>query len=258
MWKMTHSIGMPIALTVEGRCLFGPRRRKCIRGRSVWSVPLPYDVDLIALQCGAGIENALQAARWLVRKGVAALLSVGVAGGLQPGLRPGDLIVAERVGEQGAEGESETWDSDDACVEFVYSTLLAEGMSARKGSIISTQTPILSAQGKTTLYSRTNALVVDMESSAVARVAAESDLPFLALRVVSDSLERTPGPDLAGCLDRSGKVCLPLFLRSISRKPSLIPELFRTARDFAVALSSLKRAWRVQLNHHLPALLVKK
>lgn len=255
---MTHSVGIPIALGAEGRCLFGPRRRKCIQGRSVWSVPLPYDVDLMAVRSGVGIENALQAGRWLVRQGVAALLSVGVAGGLQPGLLPGDLIVAEKVVEQGSDGESEAWDSDGAVVEFAYSTLLAEGMSVRKGSIISTQTPLLSAQGKTTLYSKTNALIVDMESSAVARVAAESDLPFLALRVVSDSLERTPGQDLAGCLDQSGKIRLPLFLRNISRKPSLIPELFRTAMDFAVALSSLKRAWRMQVNHHLPALLIKK
>ena len=53
--------------------------------------------DVIIARTGAVPERAEAAAESLVAKGAAALLSFGLAGGLDPTLRAGDLVLADRV-----------------------------------------------------------------------------------------------------------------------------------------------------------------
>ncbi len=252
---MRPSVGLPIAFDAEARCLLGSTPWRRIEGRTVCSIELPYGVDLVAVHSGVGIENALRSARWLVSEGVTALLSIGVAGGLEPRLRPGELIIGDRVFEPSSAEERREWFSDGPSVAFAYSTLASEGRRARKGPIVSTLSPVLSAEEKHILYRKSHALAVDMESSAVARVATESELPFFVLRAVNDSPETTVDPDVAGCLGPGGDIHFPVLLRNLCRRPLLAPSLLRMAKDFAIALNTLRRAWRSELNHHLLALL---
>jgi hypothetical protein len=200
------------------------------------------------------MENALQGARWLVKSGVGALVSIGIAGGLHPDVETGDLIVGDKVIEPGDGEANEQWEPDPAYMELAHEALLFEGIQARKGPIVSVRTPASSAREKAGLYRGSHALVSDMESGSIARAATESNMPFMALRVVIDPPGRKLEPDLSCCLDEGGRVCFPVLWRNLRRRPSLLPELLRMTRDLVIALSALRRGWGAQIRLTLPAL----
>ncbi len=136
--------------------------------------------------------GALDAAERLARIGVSGLLSFGLAGGLDPALAPGDLPVPRTV----LEGDA-VFETDPA-------------LRARLGP--GAEAPLLGAQGvisgagyKAILFQATGACAVDLESGAVARVAARHGLPFAVLRAVCDPAERTLPPAALVGARRAGR-----------------------------------------------------
>jgi adenosylhomocysteine nucleosidase len=253
---MIPVLGYVTASRAEAHFILGHRQWTSVGARRVWCSHDPHGVNLFAVRSGRGLENALSTARWLVREGVTALVCVGVAGGLHPSLRPGQLVLGETVVEEQETGrDSGAWETDGSSTELAYTTLSAHGIRVRRGTVVTAKAAVLSAGQKSVLYRKTLGLAVDMESAAVARAAAESNLPFLALRAVCDPQERTLDRDLADCLDQGGGIQLWVLLKKLSLKPSLVSDLPPLTRDFALALSSLRRAWQVLLKNNLPLLL---
>lgn len=211
--------------------------------------------NLVWVCSGVGIENALSAARWLIAQGVKGLIVAGVSGGLHPGLRSGDLIIAESVREYGEGNRQHTWKTDAAYAKLAHSTLIAERIPVYAGTIVTTPQPVLTVQGKNSLYEQSQALAVDMESAAVARAAGEAKLPFAALRVVCDTSDQTLPPDLVECLGESGQIRLPILLQKLARRPTLIADLIELQRAFAAARTALRRGWQAQIKQNLPGML---
>ena len=58
---------------------------------------------------------------------------------------------------------------------------------ARSGRLLTSARSVGSVEDKAALFERTGAVAVDMESAAIAEVAEQHGLPFLAVRVVVDS-----------------------------------------------------------------------
>lgn len=256
---MIPALGFATATGAEARFVLGCRHWTHMDGRMVWRSHTQQGVDLFAVRAGVGAERTLAAARWLVQEGVTALVCLGVAAGLRPGLRPGEVVIGEKVVEEEGIGKGPgAWDADLSAIQLVYTVLSAHGIKAWRGTVVSTRAAVLSAEDKSSLYRKTRALAVDMESSAVARTAAESDLPFLALRAVCDPQERTLDRHLTDCLDQEGQIQLPLLLKSLLRGPSLFFDLLPLARDFVLALSALRQAWHVLLKNNLPLMLAGK
>ena len=104
------------------------------------------------------------------------VMCAGLAGGLDDGLERGRLIVAER-----------TVDESGTCELSANPDLLtrAERLGATRASLLSLPRVICTVHEKRRLSARASA--VDMESLAVARVAQEEGLPFVAIRVISDT-----------------------------------------------------------------------
>jgi adenosylhomocysteine nucleosidase len=253
---MMPALGFATATGAEARFVLGCRHWTHMGGRMVWRSHTRHGVDLFAVRSGVGAESTLSAARWLVQEGVTALACLGVAGGLRPGLRPGEMVIGETVVEEEGTGKGPgAWDADPSAVQLVYTVLSAHGIKAWRGRVVSTRAAVLSAEDKISLYRKSRALAVDMESSAVARTATESDLPFLALRAVCDPQERTLDRDLTACLDQGGRIQFPVLLKSLLRGPSLVFDLLPVARDFVLAISALRRAWQVLLKNNLPLML---
>jgi len=248
-------VGVPIAFDAEAWCLSGLRQWKQVDGHAVCVAPSGCGADIMAVLSGVGRLNGLQAARWLVQQGVKALLSIGVAGALRPELKTGDLIVADRIMEERYDEGYDQWELKLLFTKLAQTALFTKGIRAGKGAIVSVKEPVSSSEGKRKLYMRSHALVSDMESGSVARTAEEADLPILALRVVIDPFQRNVAQDLSDCLDRSGRISLPVLLKNLRRRPSLFPHLLMMTRDMAVALRTLSGAWRA-LRHTLPPILL--
>jgi adenosylhomocysteine nucleosidase len=167
---------------------------------------------------------------------VRGIISFGIAGGLDPSLEPGDLVVADEV--MAADGR---WATAAA-----LSKSLVEGtnIGRRKivgGTIVGAEEIIQHPREKIQLHKETGATAVDMESHIAAAYAASVGLPFAALRVINDPASRSLPALALNALKPNGDICPRKVLRGVARKPSVIPSLMRTAHDFNRAIATLRR-----------------
>jgi adenosylhomocysteine nucleosidase len=129
---------------------------------------------------GIGAEHAAHAARALVAAGARALLSWGVAGALDPALECGTAVLATEVVHRG-----QRFASHRSWRERLLAALDGH-VPCASGILLSSDVAVASTTEKARLFLATGAIAVDMESAAVAAVAVDHDLPFLALRVILD------------------------------------------------------------------------
>ncbi len=249
------TLGIVVALPAEGRAVLGWGFWQRVQGRLVRSVQLDEGTKLICVCAGVGPKAARGASRWLIRQEVSVLASLGVSGGLHSTLQPGHIVVAEGVLEDTGRKDMRLWHVDGALVERACEALDGAGMISHRGKIVTTGEAVLTASAKRALYKRTRGLCVDMESGAVAGIAAESAIRFFSLRSVCDSVDQPVTQDLVDCVGQGGEIRIKTLIRKVLRKPSLMFDLLRMRRHFTKALNSLSRAWRIQVKHNLPALL---
>jgi len=252
---MNPAIGLVVALTAEARALIGRGRWQQTEGHLFRRFRLNDRTSLVVVRSGLGMENAFLASQWLIAEGVVALGVLGVSGGLDPELEPGDLVLADSVIQERGNTCKPVWEGDPRFVEIAYAALIAGEIPAYRGAIITVQKPVLSARNKQALFTKTDALAADMESAAVAHVANKASLPFFALRTVCDAAARSVPKEIFDCLNPAGNVRLLHLFRMLLLMPPLISDLLRMKRDFAVALATLGRAWHAQISSSLPALL---
>jgi hopanoid-associated phosphorylase len=172
---------------------------------------------------------------------VTALASVGIAGGLAPDLRPGQWIVADRVG---AEPTDRRW-----------SDRLAGLLPACVAGVVGSDRPVMSADRKAALHRSSGCAAVDMESHVVAAVARRHGRPFAVARVVADPAARDLPPFVGTALRPDGSVDRSALLRGIAAAPWQLPALAGLALDAAQAFLALRRGCRrlgADLGH-LPA-----
>jgi hopanoid-associated phosphorylase len=164
--------------------------------------------------------------------GAEAVISLGIAGGLAPLLKTGDVVIATHV-----VGANEHYVCDGA-----WSQILRGRLAYSRSAIIAGVDEAVSDIGvKKTLFRNTGAHAVDMESHIAARFAEKRGLPFVALRVICDGADRALPPAALEPLKPSGKPRLLAVLGSVARDPEQIPELLRTGREAGKALRVLLR-----------------
>jgi adenosylhomocysteine nucleosidase len=182
--------------------------------------------------CGRGPEviGALSAALGPECSGI---ISFGVAGGLDPSLRPGAQLVASAVIRDGVSiPTDEGWSR----------SLLRAHPAATHAPIASVQEAVTDPAGKSRLFETTGAAAVDMESHIAADMAAKHGLPFAVLRVVADPATRHV-PHSAMCGMRpDGRTDGIAVLRSLLRRPADFTGIIRVARDAWTARVALERS----------------
>nr|WP_294560598.1 hypothetical protein [uncultured Rhodopila sp.] len=180
-----------------------------------------------AVAIGGGTPaGAAEAASRLVRDGATALVSFGLAGGLDPALRPGMVVVPDMVVAGGR--------------RFVADASLAARFGGLTGHCLLAGDAIAAdAAAKRALMVATGAQAIDLESGSVARVAESHGLPFAVVRAICDPAERDLPPAALIALDQSGAIGLLAVLRSVARRPGQIPGLLALGRDAARARRGL-------------------
>ncbi len=219
-------VGIVSALAAEARALGRP----CAASLGVRRLA----AGMLLVVSGIGPSAAPAAARALASEGVTALASFGMAGALDPALGCGTVVLPEWV--MAADGPplptSATWR------EQVRRALPAR-CASRGGELLSSLEPIGSASEKKALWRATGAAAVDMESAAIAQIAAERSLPFIAVRVIVDlSTDELPRAVIAA--SRGGRLAPGRLLAGILCAPGDLGTLLRLSARYRCARSVLR------------------
>jgi hopanoid-associated phosphorylase len=164
------------------------------------------------------------------------VVSAGICGGLDPGLRQGCLVIGSEVV---AEGERIA--TDGALLEALKHRLELGGERPFVGNIAAADAPVLTGNAKAKLKAATGAVVVDMESLIAGRFARERALPFAILRAVSDPADRDLPPLVLTAVSPDGGVNIAAVLAALIRRPDQLPTLLAAAHDSKAGLRALRR-----------------
>ena len=185
---------------------------------------------------GGSAERAAEAARRMARDGAKLLMSVGVAGGLDPSLACGDAVLASQV----IAPDGRAYPADEAWRKRLAAPL-SKGARWNDSALLGSDRPILGVADKAWLRRKSRAVAVDMESHGVARAAAELKLPFVALRVIADPAGRAvPQAALAG-MKPDGSLDPVAVLLRLAPRPWTLPSLLRLAVENRQAHRALSR-----------------
>jgi adenosylhomocysteine nucleosidase len=212
-------------------------------------------------RAGGGLPaGATAAAERLVAEGATALVSFGLCGGLDPSLRAGRLVVPRFVrvaypspqpsparGEGATaplplwEGTGEGWAAHTGPSRYSTDAELSAALGGITAETLCATAAIAGIAEKRALFAATGASAVDLESGAVAEVAARHALPFAVLRAVCDTAELNLPPAASMALDSGGSVSMWRVAASVLAQPSQMPALLALARAATVARAALIR-----------------
>lgn len=220
-------IGIVVALPEE----LGTLTSKNIdKGRCVFI----SDKVLVAYS-GAGPANAQTAAELLASRGATRLISWGCAAALDASLKPGDLTLADSMidADQVRMDIASGWHSHARNILSAHATVHT-GCLAESHQIVS------SGKDKKQLHAKTGAIVLDMESVAVAKIARQHTLPFLAIRAIVDPVNMSLPRAINRSLNDQGDVVLIKLLIFLAFHPIELPGLIRLGLHFNAAKNKLK------------------
>ena len=164
------------------------------------------------------------------------VVSWGVCGGLDPRLRPGDLILGAEV--VSAEGRINT---DEAVTSSLAQRLMDAGAHVAVERVAGVSSPVSTARAKAELRLATGAAAVDMESLIAGRFALERRAPFAILRAVADPADRDLPPLVLSAVDSDGRIKAAAVLGDLVRSPGQFAGLVAAARDGRAAFRALSR-----------------
>jgi adenosylhomocysteine nucleosidase len=160
------------------------------------------------------------------------LVSFGIAGGLAPQLRAGDVVISTEVLSDGGR-----WRGHEPFRRRVAA--LGARIGATEGPVLGTSRIMATTDEKRWGWTQTGALAVDLESDVVARVAAACGIPFVVVRTIADSAYRALPPAALIPLAENGTPRLSRVLASVLRRPRQFAALFGLARETRAALAAL-------------------
>ena len=144
----------------------------------------------------------------------------GVAAGLKPEWRPGDLLVAHSV--TGPGGET----AIPSPANLIDSAVRA---GARPATLVTLPRIARTLEEKVRLATRADA--ADMESFPLMKQWATLSVPSLALRVILDPVEMPMTVDFESTMDAHGQVQIAKILAQLARRPQLLPDFIHLARQ---------------------------
>lgn len=163
------------------------------------------------------------------------VISFGVAGGLDPTLKSGDIVVATEV----LAGDTR-WLAGSALNEELIANATLGRRRVVRGGLAGVEQLVAGIAKKAALWMETGAAAVDMESHIAAAYATEAGVPFAALRVISDPANRALPALARDAIKPNGDIDVRRVLRGVARNPMTLRSLVSTGIDFNRALRSLR------------------
>jgi adenosylhomocysteine nucleosidase len=187
--------------------------------------------EVVLVANGPGPKLAGQAADIVRQKtNVTAIASIGFCGALDPSLKPCDIFVATDVAHA-------------LSVPRSHSCERLPGLSTRPhqtGKLLSLDRVISTASEKAELHRTTGAAAVEMEAAAIAQRASEWNIPFYAIRVVTDTASESFPLDFNRLRDPEGRFSRTKILAAaLSRPTATLPALLHLNQRCKLASRAL-------------------
>jgi adenosylhomocysteine nucleosidase len=161
------------------------------------------------------------------------VISAGFSGGLQPQVRRGDLVLADRVGLTSGER---------LLVDLRFEQSASARPRVHVGTIVTVDQLVCLPAEKISLGREQSALAVDMESWAVADACRQAKVPFLAVRVISDAADEALPAFIDQMARRKGFAGKTgVVLGALWRRPGSLREMVRLRSEGLVQADQLAR-----------------
>ena len=167
------------------------------------------------------------------------VVSFGIAGGLDPDLEPGHLVLG-----RGVVHEDEVYGVCADLSDTLRRTLYSRDLRLVEGAVVGVNAAVMTPEGKAALRAVSGAVAVDMESHVAASWAARHDLPFGIVRVVSDPAHRALPALAADALNPDGGIAILRVLAGLAKAPGQIGALANAGLDARIAFAALTGAGR--------------
>jgi adenosylhomocysteine nucleosidase len=195
------------------------------------------DGTMVAVS-GMGRAAAVGAAGALVDAGATALVSWGMAGGLDPRLQAGAICLPSLVVSR---------DGAAFPTNLHWREILAAAIGQRfivvSGRLLTSAVAIEDVAAKAAAFGETGAAAVDMESAGIAQIAELKKLPFVAVRAIVDTAADTL-PRAVMAAGAEGRVRLARLILGIAASPREIAPLMRLAKRYRAATRALRAVAR--------------
>jgi adenosylhomocysteine nucleosidase len=181
--------------------LMPDERRQLAGGREYWRGHL-HGHEVIAVLSRIGkVAAATTATALIERFNVRNIIFTGVAGGLGPGVNVGDVVVADSFLQHDLDASpifpryevplygASRFATDAALTQQLAHAAAAAlpGVAVHRGLVISGDRFVsTTAEARAMQAALPDALAVEMEGAAIAQVCRDYDVPFAAVRTVSD------------------------------------------------------------------------
>jgi adenosylhomocysteine nucleosidase len=205
------------------------------RGRNMWAGRIA-GCEAFAIAGGIGAAAAKRAVeRAVAEANPNALISYGWAGALTCAVKPPDACVISEI-VNAASGEH-------------FAT------ASRDGFRLITLDRVARYDEKRALAQKHQAVLVDMESAAVARMAAARGIPFYCFKGISDGyLDRLP--DFSQFINGSGELRMPAFLTYAALHPRYWGSLRRLGENSSEAARALANLMQQNLEQSFSGIAV--
>ncbi|HUY34844.1 MAG TPA: hypothetical protein VMV69_19010 [Pirellulales bacterium] len=162
------------------------------------------------------------------------IISAGFAGGLDPKLKRGDILMVDSLAE--ASGRRLAIDLR------VSAESLTRAPGVHVGRLVTVDTVVHGPDEKRELGRRHEALAVDMESWAVGEVCRQAKTRFMAVRIISDAVD----DELPAEVERLGRqktraAQFGAAAGAIFRRPSSVKDMLRLKQDALAASDRLAK-----------------
>lgn len=230
-------LGIIVALPAEAKSLYGKKLNV--------GLPIEIQKDIFLCLSGIGYDSAQIAAKKLLALKADALISWGVAGAIDSNVKSGDLILAKTIiNENNRYAISVDW------LARVSTHLQQSPFTVSIGDIASSTKICATTADKNALSKLTGAVAVDMESTAIAEVAAADKLDFLVIRTIADNANTAIPEAVLKHTDNLGQPKIFDFMLSCLLQPTQIKELSRLASGYKMGLKTLSVIAKDLKNEH--------
>ena len=187
-------------------------------------------IDLVIAYSKIGkVFSTLTASTMIHHFGVQKMLFSGVAGGINPALKIGDLIVANRLAQHDIDitafghphgfvpGGAQFVETDATLRKLAFDVASDMGLSLQEGTIATGDQFVHDNECKAFIESTFNADALEMEGASVAVVCHSLDIPVFILRAISDTADTDASFNFDEFMVSSAKISADFIMKMVDR-----------------------------------------